>query len=269
MGKFFANKGLRFSHIFSSDLQRAFKTAKAIRSWNDAVQPGQKVDVTALKCLREQDFGFYEGKPFYAPLKDSTKSGKDTHRSQHEDDPDFKDVETKESMALRVTEFLQDHLVPVLHGTPKGKDHAIAVVSHGIILSHLWRCFLKLLSKSSVTLYPGLSVGTSGVTPLEYLGGWSNTGYLELDIQKQDSAQDSTVESHKAASPMLSQSSAPRNAETPPLLHGYYVSMRTVNGKEHLQGLKRTKGVGSSKFDEGQKSIDSFFKKRKVTSGQD
>lgn len=225
--------------------------------------------MTALKVLREQDFGFYEGKPFYARSKVSSKSGKDTHRAQHQDDPDFKDVESKESMALRMNQFLQDHLIPLIHGMPQEKNGAIAIVSHGIILSHLWRCFLKLLPMSSVTLSPELPVGTGGVTPLEYLGGWSNTGYLELDIQKQDSVQGSAVRSHKTVSPTASHPSEPRSADIPPPLDGYKVSIKTINGKEHLQGLKRTKGVGSSKFDEGQKSIDSFFKKRKVTSDQD
>lgn len=225
--------------------------------------------MTALKVLREQDFGFYEGKPFYARPRGSNKSGKDTHRAQHHDNPDFRDVESKESMALRMNQFLKEYLIPLIHGMPQGKDDAIMIVSHGIILSHLWRCFLKLLPMSSVTLSPGLSVGTGGVTPLEYLGGWSNTGYLELEIQKQGSAQDSVVRSRKAPSPTTSHPSEPRNTDTPPPLDCYNVSIKTVNGKEHLQGLKRTKGVGSSKFDEGQKSIDSFFKKRKVASDQD
>jgi broad specificity phosphatase PhoE len=269
LGKFLANKGLNLTYIFSSDLQRAFKTADALRSWHDAAQPGQRLEVTALDVLREQDFGFFEGKPFHARPKASNKSGKDAHRAQHLDDPDFKDVESKESMAVRMNAFLQDHLIPLIRGSPKCKGDAIAIVSHGIILSHLWRCFLKLLPTSSVTLAPGLSVGTGSVTPLEYLGGWSNTGYLELDIQKQDPAQGSMVRSLKGASPTPSHPSEARSIDFPPPLDGYNVCIKTVNGKEHLQGLKRTKGVGSSKFDEGQKSIDSFFKKRKVTSGQD
>jgi hypothetical protein len=39
----------------------------------------------------------------------------------------------------------------------------------------------------------------------------------------------------------------------------------TVNGKDHLKGLKRTGGgVGSSRHDASQKGIESFFKRRKV-----
>jgi broad specificity phosphatase PhoE len=256
LGKYFANKGLKIDQVFSSDLQRAFKTANAICSWSKASQGG-KLEVTPLMVLREQDFGFYEGKPFYARSKDSNKSGKDKHCCEHRDDPDFVDVESKESMALRMNQFLQDHLIPLLHAERKEKEQVVAIVSHGIILSHLWRCFLKLLPNNSVTLSPGLSVGTGGVTPLEYLGGWSNTGYLELDVQKTTSRITGTTSDQGI-------SASSKTGDKTASLHNHKVVIKTVNGKEHLQGLKRTKGVGSSKYDEGQKSIDSFFKKQKV-----
>ena len=261
-----AENGLRFRKIYSSDLQRALKTATAIRlaqprpDCNDAAHEAT-LQVTALAVLREQDFGFYEGKPFYARSRNSSLLGKENHRSQHQDDPDFKDAESKESMALRVSSFLQNHLVPAICGETMGRND-IVVVSHGIILSQLWRCFLKLIAKNSITLSPGLSVGTGGVTPLEYLGGWSNTGYLELEILKKELAATSDLATSATAPPTPDSPNADSNASPP--LHQHKVVIRTVNGKEHLKGLKRIRGVGSSKFDEGQKSIDSFFKKRKV-----
>ena len=266
LGKYLADKGLRFRNIFSSDLQRALKTATAIRLAQpppdcDAAH-GVKSQATALAVLREQDFGFYEGKPFYARSRDSSKTGKENHRSQHHNDPDFKDVESKESMALRMSCFLQDHLAPAICSGMSEPNSDIVVVSHGIILSQLWRSFLKLVAKHSVTLTPGLSVGSGSVTPLEYLGGWSNTGYLELEILKKESVPTSDLATSIPAPPVSDLSSSDNDA--PPLLHHYKVVIKTVNGKEHLRGLKRTRGVGSSKFDEGQKSIEAFFKKRKV-----
>lgn len=212
--------------------------------------------MTPLMVLREQDFGYYEGKPFYARSRDSNRSGKEEHRSRHQDDPDFVNVESKESMALRMDQFLQDHLIPLLNAERKEEEQVVAIVSHGIILSHLWRCFLRLLPKNSVTLSPGLSVGTGGATPLEYLGGWSNTGYLELEVQKMTSTKISAA-SDQTKSPAF------KLEDTTAFCGNYKVVIKTVNSKEHLQGLKRTRGVGSSKFDEGQKSIDSFFKKQK------
>lgn len=240
------------------------KTATAIRLAQplpdcDAA-PEAKLHVTALTVLREQDFGFYEGKPFYARTRDSGKSGKENHRSQHQDDPDFQDVESRESMALRMSSFLQNHLIPAIQSEPLERNGDIAVVSHGIILSQLWRCFLKLLAKNSTTLSAGLSVGTGGTTPLEHLGGWSNTGYLELEILEREVAAKGELAISAAAPPTLNN---PVSDASPPL-HQYKVIIKTVNGKEHLKGLKRTRGVSSSKFDEGQKSIESFFKKRKA-----
>ena len=261
-----AENELRFRKIYSSDLQRAFQTATAIRlaqplSACDAAHEA-KLQVTALTVLREQDFGFYEGKPFYARSRHSGQSGKENHRSQHQGDPNFKDVESKESMALRMSSFLQNHLLPAICSEPMERNSDIVVVSHGIILSQLWRCFLKLLAKNSLTLSPGLSVGTGAITPLEYLGGWSNTGYLELEILKKESAAAGGLATSTTAPPTPDPFNADSNV--PPPLHQYTVVIKTVNGKEHLKGLKRTRGVGSSKFDEGQKSIDSFFKKRKA-----
>ena len=269
LGKYLADNGLRFGKIwkiYSSDLQRAWKTATAIRLAQplpdcDAA-PEADPQVTTLTLLREQDFGFYERKPFYARPTHSGKSGKEHHRSQQKDDPDFKDIESKESMALRMSRFLQDHLVPAILSEPMKHNSAIVVVSHGIILSQLWRCFLKLLAKNSITLSPGLSVGAGGITPIEYLGGWSNTGYLELEILKKEAADTGDLATSIAAT----STSDPSNggSVTSPPLHQYNVVVKTVNGKEHLKGLQRTRGVGSSKFDEGQKSIESFFKKRRV-----
>lgn len=266
LGKYFADSGLRFRNIYSSDLQRALKTATAIRLAqprpNCDAAPEAKLQVTALTVLREQDFGYYEGKPFQARSRDFKKSGKENHRSQHQDDPDFKDVESKESMVLRMSSFLRDHLVPAIQSESSERNNDVVVVSHGIILSQLWRCFLTLLSKNSIALAPALSVGTGGTNPLEYLGGWSNTGYLELEILKKQSAATGELAVSNAAPPTPDPSYA--DSDVSPTLHHYKVTIKTVNGKEHLKGLKRTRVVGSSKFDEGQKSIESFFKRRKV-----
>ncbi|KAG8531199.1 uncharacterized protein KY384_004557 [Bacidia gigantensis] len=251
LGKYLVDRGLKFAYIFSSDLQRAFKTAGAIHKAEEAKQPDQEHGrnaVTQLEILREQDFGYYEGKPFYARPRDNKRSGKEEHRTQHQQYPDFKDVETKESMSARMNTFVQDYLIPVLQTEEEEEEYTVAVVSHGIILSHLWRCFLGAFAPNSVSLAPGLPMGRDGPTPLEYLGGWSNTGYLELEVTR--NANDSNV--------------SPAQESSSTLLAGHKMNIKAVNGKEHLAGLKRTRGVGSSQHDEGQKNIDAFFKKRKA-----
>ena len=220
----------------------------------------KKAQVQPLIILREQDFGFYEGKAFFARPQESNRSGKAEHRSQHQGEPNFKDVESKESMATRMDQFLQDHLIPVWRGGSADTDANVAVVSHGIILSHLWRCFLKLFPKQSVSLAPGVIVGVGGVTPLEYLGGWSNTGYLELEVSKSEPTPEETLNTTTVSETTVAQ----KPGSDLGLQANYGVIIKTVNGKAHLAGLKRTRGVGSSQYDEGQRKIETFFKKRKT-----
>ena len=226
---------------------------------------GSPLSVVEDVLLQEQDFGFYEGKPFYARDTTSLKSGKDNHRSQHINDPDFQDVESKESMRKRADAFVESNLVPLLCQAGTSLESNVAIFSHGIILNHLWRSILGLFGRSTVSLAPGVSVGNAGSTPLEYLGGWSNTGYLELEIYFADAATlSSTVEPPKSAS--SNSEAAPGEAkdkEDLPLFPDQRMKILTINGKEHLRALKRTRGVGSAAHDEGQKRIDTFFKKPK------
>ncbi|KAL9576858.1 MAG: hypothetical protein Q9212_006761 [Teloschistes hypoglaucus] len=240
LGQHLAALRIRYTHVFASDLQRAVKTAEALLAAQPQGSDSQAVTVQRKPGLREQDFGFYEGKPFYARQYGSKKSGKDNHRSEHREDPDFKDVESKESMAARTTSFIDEYLKPLLIAESAEQQRAVAIVSHGNLLSHLWRSILGMFgtNRTTVALAAGVSIGNGGVTPLEYLGGWSNTGYLELDM---------TMVSVK-------EEASPRNK----------IIIKTVNGKDHLKGLKRARGVGSSQYDEGQKKIESFFKKTKT-----
>ena len=262
LGKYFAGRGLKFTHVFSSDLQRAYKTACAIQKACTlvAAEESKEGAVLQLEILREQDFGFYEGKPFYARPRTSDKSGKEDHRLQHQNDADFKDVESKESMSSRTDLIVVQHLIPILTNGSDEEDTTVVLVSHGIILNHLWRSILKRFSQNSVALLPGLSVSGGGSTPLEYLGGWSNTGYLELEIVKKSSE---LLEGSTTFS--TGPSAAPKEpAADIVLLQAYKMTIKVVNGKEHLTGLNRTRNVGSSQHDEGQRNIESFFKKRKA-----
>ncbi|MCJ1418177.1 hypothetical protein MMC32_004523 [Xylographa parallela] len=266
LGRHFVQSGVEATHVFASDLQRAYKTAEAICAPQAPKNDGSidRAEVIKLAILREQDFGFYEGKPFYARFRGSNKSGKDNHRLQHAKDPGFQDVETKEAMAIRMDSFMDIHLLPLLRGSYLEKDPVIMIVSHGIILSALWRCILKQFPSQSVSLGPGLAIRGGGPSTLEHLGGWSNTGYLELDVKAQKVTTNSTT-ADTAVSPVTVQKFKPNTTVPPRSLHGYIMVIKAINCKDHLTGLKRTGcGVGSSKLDEGQKTIESFFKKRKV-----
>lgn len=284
LGQYLAKAGFSFNHVLSSDLSRAVRTAEAIRTHQTSPSVKGVNDTTAVvqvSALREQDFGFYEGKPFYARKPDSSKSGKDTHREEHKNEPDFQDVESKESMAKRADSFLDEYLLPILNKQDDSHGLSIAVVSHGILLSTLWRCMLRRQSPNTVTLS---TVSDTRPVSLERLGGWSNTGYLELEmlpvaspaatnpVQSQPGP-DVSPSTATAAVTDIQDSGAtitgplanePQVAPNTEAEHRYKIVIKTINGKEHLQGLKRTGGgVGSSKYDEGQKTIESFFKRPK------
>ncbi|KAL8805337.1 MAG: hypothetical protein Q9182_002011 [Xanthomendoza sp. 2 TL-2023] len=259
-----AGKG-SLTHIFASDLQRAVRTADALLSAQSRDGSSPRPTVKQLPVLREQNFGFYEGKAFYTRQQDSRKSGKDHHRLQHQDEPGFQDVESKESMIARTNLFVAKHLRPLILGSHSEHENIVAIVSHGIILSHLWRSILSIFSKHTVALAPGLPVGGGGATQLEHLGGWSNTGYLELDITF--SSADTMAESRNTAAKKTADPSANEvdKVDSYVLPSTFKMLVKTINGNDHLKGLKRARGVGSAQHDERQKKIEMFFKKTKVS----
>jgi hypothetical protein len=285
---------LTFTHLFSSHLQRAAKTAGKIReaqstSANDGNTAKAAPDVMQLPGLMEQDFGSKEGKKFH-------------DRVDNKDTPGFVEVESKDSMAHRAESFLDEHLLPLLGEVSEDTDPVVAIVSHGIFLSTLRKRLLLRLPHKSVALSPELQA--TARPSLEHLGGWSNTGYLELYMTRvEPDDQSTTAEVHTV--PVPEPSSLP--AETPPadqglgevkvpqavVEHGptsqqmpeapiqavgtasstitpriarkWSTTILAINGKDHLRGLKRTRGgVGSSRHDTSQKSIETFFKRRKA-----
>ncbi|KAI9049736.1 hypothetical protein LZ554_005888 [Drepanopeziza brunnea f. sp. 'monogermtubi'] len=181
LGTHLATNDVKISHIFSSDLQRAFKTAEAIR----VAQKPPPTQTVRVQAIREQDFGFYEMKHFSKRPREGIKSGKEAHQDAHRNNPGFQDVESKDSMKVRSDTFIDEHLVQLLHELPK--NNTVVVVAHGIILSHLWRAFLKRFHAGKVTVSPGIESAGNGFS-LEHLGGWSNTGYLDLEIKTESSA---------------------------------------------------------------------------------
>ena len=267
-------RGLGFTNIFSSDLQRAYKTAKAIR--RAGAYKEKHLAIQQLSVLREQDFGFYEGKPFHSKPRPWDKPGKKVFRDRNCDEPGFQDVESQAAMGLRMDNFLDQHLLPLLRNTSDGDGLQIAIVSHGIILSRLWKCLLKRFGAQSVRLSTSSSVPNKNFTSLEHLGSWSNTGYLELEISSLRTKPQ--LDNPKAKSRCIASEdsdalatthgstdhSTPDNTSPTAMLEGWKMVVRSINNTDHLNGLKRTGGgVGSSKYDDGQKTIETFFKRRR------
>lgn len=318
LGRHLIAIGHAFSHIFSSHLQRAFKTAELIReaqiSANSALLSTTNYvpDTKRLPMLMEQDFGFYEGKLWYQRPPGSRKFGE---RDINRDIPGFADVESKESMTTRMDAFLEEHLIPLIE-QPSNENAVVAIVSHGIILTVLWHRLLIRLPPNSVTYSPELSATRRGFR-LEHLGAWSNTGYLELHLRKRMSSlssqpavglevpaghlgiqpaskvaplitavgaaaeglqEDSGIQTgiQAQADSVTGENSRVENAlpdpqdvpttAAPSLLYGWTTIIKVINGRDHLQGLKRTGGgVGSARHDNGQKSIETFFKRRRTS----
>lgn len=191
LGAYLAANRPALTRVFASPLQRAHKTANVLTS----AQSSSDLAITTVPELVEKDFGYYEGKPSTARSRDSSKAGKGIHRDAHKNDPDFVDVESKDSLAHRADTFLDEHLLHVLDDEAEfggAAEHVVAIVSHGILLSHLWRrLLLRLQPKTVVVTHEVLA--SRGRLVLEHLGGWSNTGFLELSIQAVDSSAGSEV----------------------------------------------------------------------------
>jgi broad specificity phosphatase PhoE len=231
---------LRFTHLYASDLQRAWMTAEEIRKAQEShSKHGPHPNLVKLDLLREQDFGSLELVPWASKRAfdavDPTKPG-------------FKDKETADSMSKRAEQFIDDYLAP-LWALDDVDELRVAVVSHGLFLSTLWRTLLLRFETTNVHL--GAEVGPiSPSRPLEYIGAWSNTGYLEVDIKP--------VVSLSAAS-LLGQ---PATASMPGTFPSHSIRVLAINGRDHLLNLQRTRGgVGSAAHDTRQKPIDSFFKR--------
>ncbi|KAL6864625.1 phosphoglycerate mutase-like protein [Trichoderma novae-zelandiae] len=146
--------------IFSSDLQRAVKTAEAIAAEQKRVH-SRDIPVVEFAELREKDFGSDEG----------IKFGDSRGRAP--------DSETSESMKARVDVFLDECLLPLLGSRTDGASTSTcAIVSHGIILGVLYRELCARVSRGGITVDPNPSAASSLISP----PFWDNTGFLKCTV---------------------------------------------------------------------------------------
>lgn len=216
--------------IFSSNLQRASTTAQAIvdaqpSPVSESSSSLTRPSVVQLADLREKDFGSGEGKRFGA-------------RTEF----DQSDSESHEAMRTRIDRFIEEHLNPALvEVTSSAQDKsAIVIVAHGIILNVLLKAILSKYAADELSRLASLG---DGQRRSEHLAAWSNTGYLEIIVEKKATR---AVEA------------GTKDAAQLPLK----LRVTALNCVEHLQGLKKTRGgIGSAKFDKKQQTMDSFFSK--------
>jgi hypothetical protein len=192
-------------------------------------------------------------------------------------------------MMKRADGFLDEHLLPLFFEDTKSHEAPlrVAVVSHGILLGHLWRRLLARLPAKSVTISPDV-VSARGAIVLEHLGGWSNTGYLSLVFTERKSPSMTAVktetntlatttgrEASTESSDTVTLTSASLISVTPTpvatssrkahvMLVGWTARINAIDSKQHLTGLKRQRGgIGSLAHDQGQQRLESFFKRQK------
>lgn len=235
LGKFLAaDRQLQFHHIFASDLQRAWMTADEVRK-GQATHLGRPTivpEVVKLDLLREQDFGSFELVPWQSKRSDDAFTTKVPSAT----DPDFKPRETAEQMRDRADRFLDDYIMPL---TAVESDARVAIVSHGLFLSSLWRAFMARFLTQNISLGPDIAPQGPG-RPLEYIGSWSNTCYLEVTIDGRSGSDGVDADGAFTSKTM---------------------KVLAINRRDHLDNLKRTRGVGSAAYDARQQSLDGFFKR--------
>lgn len=283
LGSYFAEQRIAFTHIFASPLTRAFKTAEAVRT---AQKEARGLETVKVSDLKERDFGRYEGKPFTSEEKTYNAETKEQERKSG---CQFDDVESAESLGKRSDSFIFDFLLPLFATDGLDEEYTVAVVAHGMLLSHLWRRLLLCLPRKSLSIAPEVTAARGNVI-LEHLGGWSNTGYLELAFarDKQDeikvlhqqpsaSAMASPATSSTPVPPALEEDEAtvavpertmsPTSGGVAVKLHRWSTTIVAVDSKQHLIGLKRQRGgIGSLAASSSQKKLDGFFSKRQKKS---
>ncbi|KAI1001973.1 hypothetical protein K3495_g6231 [Podosphaera aphanis] len=280
LGQHLSRSGHHIVQIFSSDLQRAYLTAEAIRDH----QIKKPESILALEILREKDFGTHEGQKI-----SKRKREPDSETMTDRPNVTAENGESRNSMITRANLFIDQQLAKAILDAKE--SHTVVVVSHGIFLRHLWWCLVNRFHRDNTR-----SLFESGDHPTDYtnhIGSWSNTGYLEISIERPDmepppdnSSRNENITASKldvsiGGIPSTSKKATPIGPKSHLIASGYSpVSSMTlnnyskvllemilviisINNRQHLKGLKKTpRGIGSLKHDNRQKVMDSFFTKR-------
>ncbi|RMD44656.1 hypothetical protein DV735_g464, partial [Chaetothyriales sp. CBS 134920] len=250
-------RGLRFTHIFASTLQRAWLTADSVqkhqsrvsRDDSDSMHKADDLDsvhkapqVVQSGLLIEHDFGSYELVTKWSKLSALPES----------DTPGFKPRETAEAMGQRADQFVEDFLLPLVVSETDEKEAVVAVVSHGLFMKHLWKSLCLRFRPGSVSFAPAAAADAAVPPPsVVDIARWSNTAYLESTIRRpRPSAGGAQVVEAELDYP-----DGPANARP---LHRHHLTVLAINRSDHLDDLERD-GVGSSPYDSKQQSIKAFF----------
>ncbi|TQS34848.1 hypothetical protein Golomagni_04754 [Golovinomyces magnicellulatus] len=272
LGQFLRSNDTHIERIFSSDLQRSFLTAEAIRK----SQKTTAAPVIRLEILREKNFGKYEGTKISRGGVESTSissrpvSNTGMIEMSH-------GTESSRSMKTRAESFIDLHLAPSLRDA--SENSTIIVVSHGIFLGHLWR---ELLRNFDTEVISKTLTHTNSMESLEKIKGWYNTAYLELCITRRckekifssnsTPVNDQTLHSatciQSAQSPQkstytLGKNNTNHHASSNKLLSQMQMTVMSINRRDHLEGVRKSRrGTGSLKYEPTQRTMFSYFAKK-------
>lgn len=195
--------------------------------------------------LQEQHFGSLEGTR-WMPRGSASRSTFNGVVSAM--GPSYMEAESDESMSARTTAFLRDYILPLLLGNSL-EEEVVAVIAHGMILRVLWKCIADLFNPGDISISP--DIDTSGIpagSPL--MPVWSNTGFMELDIQPKRLTAPSGALTRQVTSVAAGNS-----------LPGWQMVVLSANSRVHLLDLRRTRGgIGSATYDQRQQTLDGFFR---------
>nr|KMM70861.1 hypothetical protein CPAG_07172 [Coccidioides posadasii RMSCC 3488] len=243
LARHFRAQGVQFTRVFASPLQRARLTAEGLCKEPNA----SSLQPILLPVLMEKDFGSLEGESW----RTSTVARSTLPPTLG---LDHKEPESVASMAARANQFRDDFLLPLLYADLETTE-VVAIVSHGIVLSVLWETLTTLCQHDHL-------VYSATVQAQARRPGWSNTGYMELDILKaaggiarhiscNSPPENSEARSHSAQGARVTDSLSTITLK---------ITVHTVNCRQHLQNLRRTgSGIGSAAYDPKQKRINNFF----------
>ncbi|KAI9930203.1 hypothetical protein AWENTII_003313 [Aspergillus wentii] len=246
------DRGLRFTRVFSSDLDRVTMTAEGI--CQQQLEGGILTPVQ-ISELREQSMGWLDDTRWRPGVPASSVSSPDSLRGGQ---PTYTDEESMASMRSRANNFLENELLPLVEG-PSGDDEVVAVVAHGMILQVLWVCLADLFNSEDISLAPGVSQSDFGdyIRPV-----WSNTGIMEIAIQKRPPAAKSVREATQPSVFLFGtiQLSIQDDSKAP--LSGWYLIVLSVDNTLHLeneQQVGRTRWTVQETVPESrQDSMDQF-----------
>ena len=142
-------KNVKFDYIFSSPLERAYKTACIIRGSRDT-------EIVKDERLIEIGFGLYEGTVVEERKGRIVQLFVDSENYVAE-----KNAESYESLLTRTKEFLEDVLFPIEEKEP---DATILISGHGALNKAL---FLHLLHKQLKDFWSGVYQGNCAVNKFE------------------------------------------------------------------------------------------------------